>query len=141
MRLKASTDYAVRALIYLGMKSDTCSSKDIAEEMGIPRDYLIQLALHLRNANILKARPGKNGGYTLARPASKITLGQVMEAFEGEGANRRHPLKATKKSPDTVHSAVAARRFVEGSFDEFFSKITLEQMLQAGEEAADSKAR
>lgn len=141
MRLKASTDYAVRALIYLGMKGDTCSSKDIAEEMGIPRDYLIQLALHLRNANILKARPGKNGGYTLARPASKITLGQVMEAFEGEGANRRHPLKATKKSPETVHNAVAARRFVEDSFDEFFSKITLEQMLQAGEEAAAGKAR
>ena len=75
MKLKASVDYGVRAILYLAIKGDTCSSREISEEMAVPRDYLIQLALRLRNAGLIKARPGKNGGYVLARPASEIKIG------------------------------------------------------------------
>ena len=53
MQLKASTDYGIRAILYLAAQGTTCSSKDIAEDMSIPRDYLIQLAQLLRNAGII----------------------------------------------------------------------------------------
>ena len=42
MQLKASTDYGLRAVLYLAAQEQTCSSKDIAQDMSIPRDYLIQ---------------------------------------------------------------------------------------------------
>ena len=45
MKLKASVDYGVRAIMYLALKGGTCSSREISDEMSIPRDYLIQLAL------------------------------------------------------------------------------------------------
>ena len=45
MKLKASVDYGVRAVMYLAIKNDTCSSREISEEMSVPRDYLIQLAV------------------------------------------------------------------------------------------------
>ena len=77
MKLKASVDYGVRAVIYLAVKGETCSSREISEEMSVPRDYLIQLALRLRNAGIIKARPGKNGGYVLAKAPEEITIGSI----------------------------------------------------------------
>ena len=58
MQLKASTDYGMRAILYLAAQGTTCSSKDIAEDMSIPRDYLIQLAQLLRNAGIIEALSG-----------------------------------------------------------------------------------
>ena len=39
-------------------RGHTCSSKDIAQDMSIPRDYLIQLAQLFCNAGIIEARPG-----------------------------------------------------------------------------------
>ena len=66
VQLKASTDYGIRAILYLAAQGTTCSSKDIAHDMSIPRDYLIQLAQLLRNAGLIEARPGKHGGYRLA---------------------------------------------------------------------------
>lgn len=57
MQFKASTDYGLRAVLYLAAQGHTCSSKDIAQDMSIPRDYLIQLAQLLRNAGIIEARP------------------------------------------------------------------------------------
>ena len=50
MQLKASTDYGIRTILYLAAEKDVRSSKEIAREMSIPRDYLIQLAQLLRNA-------------------------------------------------------------------------------------------
>ena len=55
MKMKASVDYGVRAILYLATKETTCSSREISEEMAVPRDYLIQLALRLRNAGLIKA--------------------------------------------------------------------------------------
>ena len=72
MQLKASTDYGMRAILYLAAQGTTCSSKDIAEDMSIPRDYLIQLAQLLRNAGIIEARPGKHGGYRLAKDPDEV---------------------------------------------------------------------
>ena len=36
MKLKASVDYGVRAILYLAIKGDTCSSREISEEMNVP---------------------------------------------------------------------------------------------------------
>ena len=86
MQFKASTDYGMRAILYLAAQGTTCSSKDIAQDMSIPRDYLIQLAQLLRNAGLIEARPGKHGGYRLAKEPSDITVLQIMKALE-EDAN------------------------------------------------------
>ena len=52
MHFKASVEYGMRAVLYLAEKGSICSSREVADEMSIPRDYLIQLAQLLRNAGI-----------------------------------------------------------------------------------------
>ena len=84
MQLKASTDYGMRAILYLAAQGTTCSSKDIAEDMSIPRDYLIQLAQLLRNAGIIEARPGKHGGYRLAKDPADTNVLEIMEALDDD---------------------------------------------------------
>lgn len=44
MHFKASVEYGMRAVLYLAEKGSICSSREVADEMSIPRDYLIQLA-------------------------------------------------------------------------------------------------
>ena len=48
VHFKASVEYGMRAVLYLAEKGSICSSREVADEMSIPRDYLIQLAQLLR---------------------------------------------------------------------------------------------
>jgi Rrf2 family protein len=55
----------------------------VSERTGISRGYLEQLAMALRNARLLRAVSGRYGGYKLATPAARITIGRIMEAAIG----------------------------------------------------------
>ncbi|AJC11449.1 hypothetical protein JI75_00770 [Berryella intestinalis] len=139
MKLKASIDYGVRAMMYLAIKGGTCSSKEIAEHMDIPRDYLIQLGLKLRNAGLINARPGKNGGYTLAKEPSEVSIHQIVAAFEETYKDPRHPLTG-KHVEDTIGGKVAnANALISSSVDMFLGRITIQDLLDAGEQKEGKK--
>lgn len=129
MQLKASTDYGLRAVLYLACRGGVCSSKAISEEMSIPRDYLIQLAQPLRRAGVIEARPGKNGGYSLAKDPSEITLFEVIAALDEEANTARLRRDARKSLP----MAEDVRRVYDAatsSYDAFFSGITIAVLLE-----------
>lgn len=128
MKLKASVDYGVRAIMYLAVKGTTCSSREISEEMSVPRDYLIQLALRLRNAGLIKARPGKNGGYVLAKDPSEITIANILDAFDNDLKHVRQPMKKGRKVSD---SAAAVRAMLADSLDQYMNSITVQDLLKA----------
>jgi Rrf2 family protein len=56
---------------------------EVADRAHIPKRYLEQVAISLKNAGLLKAVAGKNGGHLLARPAAEISLGEIVEAAQG----------------------------------------------------------
>jgi Rrf2 family protein len=55
----------------------------VASRTNLSRGYLEQLAMGLRRARLLRGVPGRKGGYRLARPASTIRVGDVIEASIG----------------------------------------------------------
>ena len=134
MKLKASVDYGVRAVMYLAIKNDTCSSREISEEMSVPRDYLIQLALRLRNAGIIKARPGKNGGYVLAKDPASISIGSILDAFDNDLKHSRQEMKKGRR----ISAQAAAVREVHGmvmdSLNTYLDAITVQDLLESMEE-------
>jgi Rrf2 family protein len=86
--VKVSTrgDYASRALLSLALRSGEAtptSVRDIAERTGLPQPYLEQILLALKGAGLVRSKRGVGGGYVLARPASDITLGQIVSAVDG----------------------------------------------------------
>ena len=139
MKLKASVDYGVRAVMYLAIKDDTCSSREISEEMSVPRDYLIQLALRLRNAGIIKARPGKNGGYVLAKDPADISIGSILDAFDNDLKHSRQEMKTGRR----VSSQAAAVREVHGmvmdSLNTYLDSISVQDLLDSMAKNASSE--
>ena len=131
MQFKASTDYGMRAILYLSAQGTTCSSKDIAQDMSIPRDYLIQLAQLLRNAGLIEARPGKHGGYRLAKEPSDITVLQIMKALEEDAKASTRAKRSSRKDGAMVQGVKQTYQLIEESFDAYLDSLTIEMLLES----------
>ncbi|WP_407151605.1 RrF2 family transcriptional regulator [Bradyrhizobium sp. ORS 86] len=87
MRLTSFTDFALRALMRLaGEPNRSFATSEIAAEFGISRNHLAKVVRDLAEAGFVTTQRGVGGGFSLARPAQAITLGQVVRALEGDGA-------------------------------------------------------
>ena len=77
--------YGLKAMVHLaGLDADARAQvQDIADANAIPKKFLDQILSALRNAGLVFSKKGKGGGYALARPASQITVGQVVRALDG----------------------------------------------------------
>ena len=128
VHFKASVEYGMRAVLYLAEKGSICSSREVADEMSIPRDYLIQLAQLLRNAGIVHARPGKNGGYSLAKDASEISMLDIFNALQNDRS--RSERKEAEDASDLLQDITAACSAVEREMEEYMSSITLQNMIE-----------
>ena len=133
MKLKASVDYGVRAVMYLAVKGTTCSSREISEEMSVPRAYLIQLALRLRNAGIIKARPGKNGGYVLAKDPSDITIGEILDAFDNDLKHARQPMKTGRHVSEQAAEVRKVHGMIMDSLNSYLGAISVQDLLDSRE--------
>lgn len=129
MKFKASVDYGMRTVIYLALKDDVCSSREISEEMSIPRDYLIQLALHLRDAGLVKTRAGKNGGYELAKSPEDITLGQIIDIFDNDLKHPCKSLQLQQDAPTSTKDVCNLHDLILESFNGYLNAITLQALL------------
>lgn len=128
VHFKASVEYGMRAVLYLAEKGSICSSREVADEMSIPRDYLIQLAQLLRNAGIVHARPGKNGGYSLAKDASEISMLDIFNALQND--RLRAERKEAEDASDLLQNITAACSAVEREMEEYMSSVTLQNMIE-----------
>jgi Rrf2 family protein len=85
MRLTAKSEYGLLAMIDLACRVDRgpVSAREISDRQGIPAKYLEQLFVGLRKAGLVGAVRGAHGGFALQRPATQITVLDVVEALEG----------------------------------------------------------
>ena len=85
MRLSTRSKYGLRALMDMAAHSDENATrlKDLAKRNNIPVKFLEQIFLALRNSGVVHSQVGAHGGYTLARPATQITLGEVIRVLDG----------------------------------------------------------
>jgi Rrf2 family protein len=85
MKVSRKTDYALRALVSLALRPEGTrqSIRQLAEENDIPRRFLEQIMIDLRQRGWVKAVPGRDGGYALALPAETLSLGQIVRHFDG----------------------------------------------------------
>jgi Rrf2 family nitric oxide-sensitive transcriptional repressor len=84
MRLKSYTDYALRVLMHLAAKPDRLASiSEMARTYRISHNHLTKVVHDLRKQGFLDAVRGRSGGVRLARPASAISVGDVVRHTEG----------------------------------------------------------
>jgi Rrf2 family cysteine metabolism transcriptional repressor len=78
-------EYGVRLMVQLGRHVGTgpVSLAEIAAEEDLPRAYLEQLVVSLREAGLVTSTRGAHGGYELTRPPETISMAEVLRALEG----------------------------------------------------------
>ncbi len=83
--LSKKTKYAIKALVVLGknVQQPPMQIQKIAEQENIPRKFLEQILLDLRNAGFLYSKKGAGGGYSLNKKPEEIFLVQVMRVTDG----------------------------------------------------------
>lgn len=83
--LSKKTKYAIKALVVLGKNygNEPMQISRIAEEEHIPKKFLEQILLDLKNAGLLYSKKGAGGGYSLNKDPKEILLVQVMRITDG----------------------------------------------------------
>ncbi|WP_027092795.1 RrF2 family transcriptional regulator [Cohnella thermotolerans] len=85
MQYSKSTDYALHALLHMAhtRRRDNIGIKELAASLGVSESYLSKIMSKLRQDGIVRAVPGANGGYELAKPPGRITFLDVVRVIEG----------------------------------------------------------
>jgi Rrf2 family protein len=85
LKINRQTDYAARVVLALARRGEgvRLSTADIQKEMLIPKSFMTRIVAQLSHHGLINTFPGRDGGLMLPRPASEITLKDVVEAFEG----------------------------------------------------------
>lgn len=83
MVMTLEADYAVRIVEYLTLHPERRDARTISEAMRVPLRFCLKILRDLVAQGMVCSFKGAKGGYTLARPASEITLREVIESVEG----------------------------------------------------------
>ena len=76
--------YALRALMFLAEATPASASiATLAEQTQAPKKFLEAILLELNRAGLLVSRRGRAGGYALARPATEISLADIIRVVDG----------------------------------------------------------
>jgi len=83
--ITSKSPYALKALVELHRQGDAgpVPIAELARRRGIPVQFLEQLFATLRRAGVLRSQRGVKGGYSFARPASAITVLELVELLDG----------------------------------------------------------
>jgi len=103
------TDYAIRMMVALAEAGDACpvSVRTLAEAQSVPYAFARAVQRDLMAAGLVSATRGAAGGLCLARPASGITLLEVVEATQGPPSIAvcvNHPEWCDRSGSCAVHS-------------------------------------
>jgi|SRR5579871_1339797 len=84
-QLSKRTQYSLRALYALSRKygEGPVLITRLSQDEVIPKKFLEQILLALKNLGLVASKKGKGGGYVLAQPPTQITLAEVIRMIEG----------------------------------------------------------
>jgi Rrf2 family transcriptional regulator, cysteine metabolism repressor len=129
VKLSVKSDYAARAVLWLCQHYQEGVARtvdEMASDQGIPPNYLVQILIELKSAQIVKSQRGKDGGYLLARPPADITFGDVLRCIHGELFDS--PGLSNPQNPPELRHAWSQLR---DAVNEAANAITFQQLLES----------
>lgn len=83
MQIKQTSDYAIRIACYLAEENRMCSTHVLSTELAIPYNYIPKVTKLLKDAHIISASEGAQGGYQLLKQPWEISLWDILSVTEG----------------------------------------------------------
>ncbi|KFN45034.1 RrF2 family transcriptional regulator [Arenimonas oryziterrae] len=82
--LTMKAKYALRALCALTRSDpDRRMAREIARDAAVPEKFLEAILVELRNGGLVESKRGLSGGHRLARPADRISVGDIVRLIDG----------------------------------------------------------
>ena len=125
-----TSEYALRALIHVAHNSHKgpVLAREIADDTGIPGNYLSKILRELVRAGILDSTRGIGGGFRLLRPTSELRLADILGPFENSLQKDRCPFGNKECSDDHPCPAHDHWRPLREAYIHFMDRTTLEQV-------------
>lgn len=84
LRLSKLTDYGTVAIAHIAREPDRIhAAAELAAAIGVAVPTASKILKMLASGNLLQSVRGPKGGYMLSRPASQISVAEVIDAMEG----------------------------------------------------------
>jgi len=83
MQLLNTSKYAIRILSYISSHDNQqlCNAKELSETLAIPYKFLTKIMVKLVKLELITSIRGREGGYKLSKPASSITIIEILNYF------------------------------------------------------------
>lgn len=132
MELTRKGEYAIRGVVYLAkMKPGQIALiSEIAESTGVPQTFLAKIMQNFAKLGIVNSFRGTGGGFLLGRPASQITLREVVEAVEGPIMPNRCLMGEPGCELSKTCLVHPVWREVQSRVVEVLNSVTLEQLAK-----------
>jgi Rrf2 family protein len=131
--LSQTAEYALRGVLYLAEHGgDRPVPVDrIAQNLGIPRNYLSKILHTLGKRNVLTSSRGPHGGFALAVPAERLSLLEVVEPFDELEASGECLLGRERCSEESPCAAHHRWKEVSENVSAFFRDTTVHELIRA----------
>ena len=138
MKISTKGRYGLRALIDLAinMDSENVSIKAISERKNISERYLEQIFSLLRKAGIIVGRKGAQGGYSLGKNISELTIMEILKVLEGDSIFIDLNDKEENELEDFVNKNLW--KDINTIINDYFTNITLEDLVDNYKKSKDT---
>jgi len=125
MKVTALEEYGLRCMLLFVEKGNgaplTIPEISASEKLSIP--YAGKLLMILKQAGLVRAVRGRNGGYMLSKPPEEIQLREIFGALGDPFFGNHHCSRYTGDSDVCVHNVDCKVRNMWSSFDRFINGI------------------
>ena len=136
MRVSKTEEYGLRLVVDLAVHGGQLSIRELAECEGLPETTVAKVVARLREAGVVHATRGRNGGYVLAASPEETTLATVLAAFDDEVYDISFCERMAPEGQCCVHSDGCGLRPVWRSLTHlignFLSGITVADVVRDG---------
>ena len=134
MRVTTWAEYGVICALHLAKRASATpvTGRDIAAQERLPADYVEQILLRLRRADVITSTRGARGGYMLSRPALEISLRDVIHASELETFDVHcisHPVETDRCSASHNCSIRPVWVLLQTKIDDVLESVCLADLL------------
>src|SRR5579864_6514825 len=137
MKLTSNEEYGLRCLLRLGYEGagGSLTLPEMSQAEGVSEAYAAKIMRILRRGGFVKSARGKIGGYTLARPADQIVLGDVIEELGGRFFESDFCDRHAGQMESCAHSGIECSvrslwKALQVAVDEVLRKTTLQDLMR-----------
>jgi Rrf2 family protein len=139
MKFSSQEEYGLRCLLQVAKASgegESLSIPEISKLEGLTQTHVAKLLMLLRRGGFIQSTRGQSGGYTLARPANQIYLGETLATlggrlYDGEFC-ARHSGVNTTCAHELSCSVRSVWEVVQAAVDEVLDKLSLADLMAKG---------